>query len=269
MRIHIMGSAAAEGWPAVFCRCDACQRARARGGKSIRTRSGALVDGIYKFDWNSDSYMQALRDGIDLSEVRHIIYTHTHGDHFYPGELVYLRAPFAHDRLRLDIWGDHWAIEEVRQKVKEDALPDDALHTLEAFATYELDGARLVPLPAAHFPERGCFNYIFERGGKTLFYGQDSGWFPDAHWEAQRNHRFDVVILDCTSGPKNGGKYHGDFETVLRIKERMLAEGTATDKTLFIANHFSHNGGALHEEIVEFFRPHGVEVSYDGMVVEV
>lgn len=267
MRIHIMGSGAAEGWPAVFCRCDACKRARAAGGKSVRTRSGALIDGVYKFDWNSDTYLQALRDSIDLSEVRHLIYTHTHGDHYYTGDFPYMRPPFAHGSDRIDVWGDHWAIDGVRQKVS--WFPEDALHAMEAFHVYELDDAKLTPLTAAHYPERGCFNYIFERGGKTLFYGQDSGWFPDEHWEAQRAHRFDVVILDCTSGPKSGGAHHGDFDTVLKVKERMLAEGTASENTLFIANHFSHNGGALHDEITEYFQPHGVLVSYDGMVVEV
>ncbi len=33
MRLQILGSGAAEGWPAVFCGCTACRRARELGGK--------------------------------------------------------------------------------------------------------------------------------------------------------------------------------------------------------------------------------------------
>ena len=44
MKIQILGTAAAEGWPALFCNCEACRRAREKGGKNIRTRAGTLID---------------------------------------------------------------------------------------------------------------------------------------------------------------------------------------------------------------------------------
>jgi len=269
MRIHILGSGAAEGWPAVFCRCDACRRARERGGRSIRTRAATLVDGVFQFDWSSDAYMQALRDGVDLSAVRHVIFTHTHQDHYYPEEMAFRRPPFAHETLPLDIWADRWAVDGLKAAVADLAAANITLHELEAYTTYQVGDARLTPLVANHFPERGCFNYIFEREGKTLFYGQDSGWYPDDHWQAQKGHRFDAVVLDCTGGPKGAGVHHGNIEMLIRIKERMLLEGTATEKTCFIANHFSHNGGFLYEELVEALEPHGFVVSYDGLILEV
>ena len=269
MRIHILGSGAAEGWPAVYCRCNACQRARARGGRSIRSRSATLVDGRFQFDWSSDAYMQGLRDGVALSDVRHLIFTHTHRDHYYPSELVFRRPPFAHQTLPLTIWADAWAIEGIREEVGDLEAANITLCQVEPFQTYQLDDALLTPLLANHFPERSCFNYIFERNGKRLLYGQDSGWFPEEHWQAQQGLYFDVVVLDCTGGPKDAGQHHGNIDLVIRSKERMIEMGTADDDTLFIANHFSHNGGLLHEELVELLSPHGIDVSYDGMIVEV
>ena len=38
MKIRFLGTAAAEGWPAVFCACESCKRAERLGGKDIRTR---------------------------------------------------------------------------------------------------------------------------------------------------------------------------------------------------------------------------------------
>jgi phosphoribosyl 1,2-cyclic phosphate phosphodiesterase len=36
-----------------------------------------------------------------------------------------------------------------------------------------------------------------------------------------------------------------------------------------VANHFSHNGGANYEALCQWFAPHGIEVAYDGMVLNV
>ena len=44
MKITYLGTAASEGLPAPFCTCEVCRRAREAGGKSVRTRSQALVD---------------------------------------------------------------------------------------------------------------------------------------------------------------------------------------------------------------------------------
>ena len=48
MEILFLGTAAAEGTPAVFCDCKMCRYAREKGGKEIRSRSGALIDGKLK-----------------------------------------------------------------------------------------------------------------------------------------------------------------------------------------------------------------------------
>ena len=41
MKLTYLGTAAAEGIPALFCECEACRRARALGAAGIHTRSGA------------------------------------------------------------------------------------------------------------------------------------------------------------------------------------------------------------------------------------
>ena len=44
MNLTYLGTAAAEGWPGIFCRCEFCERAKRLGGRDIRTRSQALLD---------------------------------------------------------------------------------------------------------------------------------------------------------------------------------------------------------------------------------
>ena len=43
-----------------------------------------------------------------------------------------------------------------------------------------------------------------------------------------------------------------------------LAKGART-----ILTHFSHNIGMLHDEFESIARPEGIEIAYDGMVVDV
>lgn len=56
MRVRFMGSAAGDAWPAPWCDCEACERARQAGGKNLRTRSGALIDDDVKIDLGPDTY---------------------------------------------------------------------------------------------------------------------------------------------------------------------------------------------------------------------
>lgn len=44
MEIQYLGTAAAEGWPALFCDCEICRKARKTGGKELRTRTQSTVD---------------------------------------------------------------------------------------------------------------------------------------------------------------------------------------------------------------------------------
>ena len=69
MKLKYLGTAAAEGWPAIFCDCDNCRKAMKRGGRHIRTRSQALVDDKLLLDFPADSLMHMLAYGIPMSEL--------------------------------------------------------------------------------------------------------------------------------------------------------------------------------------------------------
>ncbi|MBR6767140.1 MAG: hypothetical protein IKM02_04235 [Clostridia bacterium] len=96
MKIQFLGTAAAEGAPAIFCTCKHCQYARKTGGKEIRTRSGAIIDDKLKLDFCPDSYAHALRFGLDYSRTHSVLITHTHEDHVLVEDLAMRRPHFAH-----------------------------------------------------------------------------------------------------------------------------------------------------------------------------
>ncbi len=150
MHIRLLGTAAAEGWPAVFCRCESCARARVAGGKNIRTRSGATVDGRYQFDFGPDAYHHALA-GNDLSAVEHLIFTHSHQDHLAPADLDMRRPPFAHGVTHpLRLWGNGSVVSAVRAKYPSPEKLGLELTQLNPFEPVEIGHATVVPLLADH-----------------------------------------------------------------------------------------------------------------------
>ncbi len=266
MRVTFLGTAAAEGWPAVFCECQACQRARERGGKNIRTRSSALINEDLLIDFPPDTYMHAIKNGLLLSNLRYLFITHSHQDHFYPEDLAMRKPPFAHlnGEKVLKIFANKTVVERIRENNLESKETMIETVMLRAFEEVGIEGYKVKALRADHQRGEECLLFLIKSEGKTILWGTDSGFFPEDSWCALSGERLDLAILDTTSGPYSTASYHMGIPEVLRTKERMLKEGIADEKTIFIATHFSHNGGLLHEELEERLKPYGIIPAYDG-----
>lgn len=96
MRIQYLGTAAAEGIPAIFCECDTCKKARSLGGRNIRTRSQAIINDRLLIDFPADTYMHFLQYNLPLAKIKHCIITHSHADHLYPNDLQMRKNGFSH-----------------------------------------------------------------------------------------------------------------------------------------------------------------------------
>jgi phosphoribosyl 1,2-cyclic phosphate phosphodiesterase len=55
MKVLLMGTGGADGIPALYGNDRVSKFARANGGKDLRTRSAALIDGVFKLDLESSS----------------------------------------------------------------------------------------------------------------------------------------------------------------------------------------------------------------------
>lgn len=272
MKIHMLGTAAAEGYPALFCRCAHCARARELGGRNIRTRSSAIIDDVLKIDFPPDTLYHVHRDGIDLGAVTDLIVTHTHLDHLHPKDLE-MRSPiYAHDTVDpLKIYGHDSTIRLCKDAVRS-AGDRIAFHLIAPFQTFQAGAATITALPANHDPSETCLLFIIERGGNTLFYCHDTGLLPDSVWEwleqfQKQSKTLDGVIIDSTNGnfPFTGS--HLNIEAVIATKNRMLENGSLKADGLVIATHFSHNIGLTHEDLEAIYAPEEITTAYDGMIV--
>ncbi len=274
MKIQFLGTAAAEGIPAIFCTCDVCQRVRRTGGKDVRTRCQTLLDDSLLIDFGPDTYHHCLTHGVDLSVVRDCIVTHVHQDHFFPAELTYLRRPFAvtpEDYPYFRIWGSEDIAPLVAETFANPRIRGE-YREIKPFEPNMIAGFKVTALKANHGTDHP-FVYLIEKEGKCLLYAHDSGIFPDETWEYLfgLSLHIDMISFDCTGGTEDDLDYksHMCLGRNIRCRERLQSMGLVDEYTRCFVNHFSHNGkDVLWEDLEPQARAAGFEVTYDGLVTE-
>ena len=270
MRIQILGTAAAEGWPAVFCGCETCNRARAAGGKNIRTRQSAQIDDVFKIDLPPDTHYHQFHYGLRLSELKHLFITHSHEDHLAVHELHYVKPPFAHNLSNppIRIYGNPTVIEAVNAIKTRADLPIESI-TLKPFVPVRADHLTFTPVPAQHKPGEECLTYVVRSDTATVLFAWDTGMYDQAAMDHVSGYRFDLMIVECTQGTLDmPSRLHMGFDGVLQLRDTLRRSGAVHPDTRIVLTHFSHNIGLLHDDFAEIAGREGIEVAWDGMVVE-
>lgn len=239
MRVTFLGTAAAEGIPQLWCRCDGCRVARERGGRHLRHRTAMLINDDLLIDAGPDIGSAAAQLGLDLAAVRALLVTHPHYDHLNFGTLRDRGRHWGGTPLPpLTIYGSRaslallagWAdpaplhIETQRVAPFEQftistggaAVADPRLPTATPFPATPERRYEVHTFAAAHAePEDEAMLFAISqvagpevsdnRIPAPLLYATDTGSFPAATWEAldrlgARGVRFGATVVDATFG---------------------------------------------------------------------
>jgi len=275
MKLLYLGTGAAECIPALFCTCDICTKARKLGGRSIRSRNQALLDGKILFDYPADSFMHASRfPGFDLTSIRRLFITHSHMDHFYPDELHLRRPPFVASNPveTLHIYGNAAVGSRLENlQANQNVKTCNEFHCVKPFEPVEFDGYRITPLTALHARTEECLIYAASHKDKTMLFGHDTGFFPGQVWDhfTAAKMFFNLVSLDCTFCADKDGANHMGLPDCIEVREKLFSIGAADSKTVFVISHFSHNGRLNHDDLSVIAGKDGFITAYDGMEIEV
>lgn len=221
MRLLFLGTAAAEAYPAAFCDCDNCERARRNRGRDLRRRSSLLVDDDLLIDLGPDIMCAALAYGLRLHRLRTVLITHAHADHFDPGVLHWRKPGFrASEPTPLTIYGPPPVLRaiEAMQDLDQLGVTAQAVGPEEEFA---VPAARVWTFPARHGSEVPLL-YAVERDGRKFLYACDTGAPAEAVWSGLAGHRFDLIIMEETMGLSRS-QLHSNIEEVTAHRAR--AEG--------------------------------------------
>jgi phosphoribosyl 1,2-cyclic phosphate phosphodiesterase len=265
VRVTLLGTGTSHGVPAIGCDCAVCHSTDPR---DRRMRPSVLIEvGDQRqdapafarrvesilIDTSTDLRAQALTYGV--RRVDAILFTHSHADHVLGLDEV--RRFNAMQRSAIPCYGDADTIADVRRMfsyifdprpVRGGGIPQLSLSRIGGLFT--LGGIDIVPVPVMHGPQA----ILGFRIG-TLAYLTDCNRIPDESWPLLSGVR--TVILDALR--ERSHPTHFSVSEALEVVARL-----GPDRTYF--THICHD---LSHEATCARLPAGVELAYDGLVLDI
>jgi phosphoribosyl 1,2-cyclic phosphate phosphodiesterase len=289
VKITFLGTAAAEGYPDPFCRCDNCEGARALGGRALRKRASALIDDELLIDFGPDLLPASQIHNVPLTGVRYAVQTHGHDDHFFPDNftyrterclvtdaphLQYAVSPFVARMVKNALVPHFRSGDDLGRNQFPSFRMDLVIHP--QWETVDIGPYEVLAIPAVHAPGTDARVLGIRRSApdgetRTLLYCTDTAPMPDGTWErvAEEGWSFDLVVMDCTHGIAPNSSVHHSRESMLAERERMRSAGAFGDGSRLMAHHFAHHSNPLPDAMDRLGREGGYDVAYDGLTVEV
>ena len=294
-----MGTSAGECYPALWCECAYCRYAREHGGRNVRLNSCAVLDDDVMIDMGATCFSAAQAHRVDLLHRDKLFVTHDHMDHFFPQHLVWRSEPYAAGQslppmpvTDVDAWrcamGPRFSpvpfLHIYGHPTVRDAMEaNPRLDTRTMAEKQRMDFTPLSPGQAVdagnlrvtavlsqHGTPGTVFNYIFQRGGKTLLYALDCGGYDEEMLSLLKRFRFDCVVMEGTFG-NHGVDF--DFHMNKRKNLRMLDFFTQNDlwaeKPNLWLSHMAPHWTPPYDEYVREMADVSVGVAYDGMILMV
>ena len=254
LRVSILGSGTSHGVPMIGCACAVCTSADPRDRRNRPSIAVDYGDRVFLIDTGPELRLQSIACG--LQRVDAVLFTHHHADHV--AGLDDLRRFNWLMQTALPCYGRADTLAVIRRMFRY-AFEDDPdypshkpdLHLVPvAEGPLELFGRTIVPIPLLH----GSLPVLGYRFGRVA-YCTDCNAIPERSLELLRD--LDVLILDALR--RRPHPTHFNLEQAIVMAQRIGAR-----RTLF--THIAHE---LHHATVSAELPAGMELAYDGQILEV
>jgi phosphoribosyl 1,2-cyclic phosphate phosphodiesterase len=281
LRVTVLGSGTSHGVPAIGCECDVCRSSDPRDRRTrpsilietapaaqstaqepaagaqnpASTRESACAGAVRSIlvDTSTDLRMQALAN--DVRRVDAILFTHTHADHVFGIDDV--RRYNQMQKAAIPCFADGDTVASLRRmfsyifeppKQLGGGLPQLTLFRIAG--PFSLGGVEVVPVPLLH----GALPVLGFRIG-SFAYLTDCNKIPDASWSLLQGVQ--TIVLDALR--------HKPHPTHFSLSEatNVVARLGATRA------YFTHVCHDLGHAATCASLPAGVELAYDGLVLEV
>ena len=252
MKITLLGTGTSQGIPVIGCECAVCTSTDKR---DKRLRVSVLVevnDKVLVIDSGPDFRYQMLRAGV--KQLDGIILTHEHKDHI--AGLDDVRAFNYRQQAAMDVYAASRVQDALRREfyyafadIKYPGVPLINLHEITN-NPFTVAGVPITPIEALHYMlpvfgfRIGDFTYITD--AKTV---------SEAEREKIRGSK--VLVINALQKEKHISHFTLDEAIV-------FAQDIGAPKTYF--THISHKLGRHRDISLEL--PPGIELAYDGLVIE-
>ena len=252
MRLIMLGTGTSHGIPVIACRCRVC---RSDDPRDKRTRASAAIqaDGVtLLLDTATEMRLQVLRSGIERVDA--VLYTHFHADHV--SGLDDLKAFNAVLGGPMPCFGN--ASTEAALRARYDfafagtpwigAIPHVTFDVVEE--PFELLGLTLIPVPINHGRIMACGWRIGD-----IAYLTDTNGIPPRSMPLLEG--LELMVIDALR--------YRPHPTHLSIAEALEVIATLRPRRALLT-HLNHD---VEHATLAAELPDGVEVAYDGQVVDV
>ncbi len=268
MKVHLLGTGASDGIPAIFTDSRVNRYALDHGGKDRRTRCSALIDDHLKLDFGPDTWIQVVENKVDASEWTAVLMTHSHEDHLDRSEFQYFLYPFTErEFMPFPIYANQTVADKLWERYPEWPLE---IVVTRSYCPFEHQGYTITPIKANHKLDEDSQNLIFQRDGVTFLYGTDTGYWQDETWEFLTDFSLDGLVIECTEGLHRTSYYgHMDLKECVELVQRLRSSGILRPDAQVVTTHHAHSGDLTHAELEEALRPYRMVPGFDGMAIEV
>ena len=285
--IQFLGTCAGDYFAVVKCDKGNCAKARQLGGKNIRNAPALFISPDILVDFNDQTEEEMRICGIDKESIHHLVISHGHYDHFQPIAIENFASSLPHS---LTVYGNimvknsldfatryRWnhSLKNFEITHSNSSIQMKVITPGEAFALGE---NKVTPVLANHMIdkkylilEHQALNFVFERRGKTLFYGLDSSFVLPQTFSILTKFQFDIAIFDATFGyleidPFDSG--HQNFAMLEKTISQFRRANLFKHNSIITADHISQHWVEPHDEVVDRLAQKGITLAYDGMVLE-
>ena len=254
-QLVFLGTGTSHGVPVIGCGCPVCLDTNPKNQRGRCSVVLGLPEGNLLIDTPPDLRNGLIRERI--GQIHAVLFTHEHADHLFGLDDLRIFADYLGRDLPV------YCTERVEQRIRQSfdyafdpatrhfpagGLPKLALQRI-ASPPVEILGTRVVPIPLEHGP----YPVLGFRFGNVA-YCTDTNGIPESSWPLLEG--LDVLILD--------GLRHRPHPTHFTLEEAVaVARRLRPRRTLF--THICHD---LEHEATNAALPSGMELAYDGMVVE-
>jgi len=253
LKITFLGTGTSSGVPMIACNCEVC---RSPEKENKRLRTSILVESATTtivVDTTPDFRYQMLRANVKKLDA--VLFTHSHKDHIAGMDDV--RAYNFFQRKPMQVFANQMTIEALMREFfyvftekKYPGVPDIRLNTID-MEPFAIGDITIIPILVWHL---NMPVYGFRFGSFT--YITDANKIEEE--EKEKIHGTNVIVLNALRQEKH-------------ISHFSLPEAVELAKELKIPTayftHISHQMG-LHRNINKCL-PKGMQLSYDGLIVEV
>lgn len=282
------GTGSAEGMPNPMCNCPTCRAARKIRGKNVRSRSIFRLSQDILVDFGPDVVSQAQKYGGDLTDLAHILITHTHYDHLSAFALCQLAGVKQFRETPVTIYFTEDAFKMKEQLCNDKLLLNNGFREvldkkqinfeqLFFFQEKKIGNYNVVPLPGRHpgSIEKKSANFLFKDSmGKISYYAVDTGYYYPETIDYLKDFTLSALITECTWGENMEGEdaKHLTLHSLKKLLEELDKQGTLNVFSKVYLTHISHGHTMLHEEIEAYVNswrfPFEIRVAYDGLEIE-